>query len=186
MGGAVAVDGAGVVAVALVILVLAGASIAGRRVLLERGGGTVECGLRRPSADGSWAAWRLGVARYRHDQLSWHQILGVRMRPYEILARGSLTVVSRRRPEPQEVSSLGADTVIVRCTARTASGTTSGAEPEQQVELAMGEAAMTGFLAWLEAAPRDPYRRRLARAVTVRRPASTARRRRRCSPAGRG
>jgi len=101
--------------------------------------------------------------------------------------RGSLTVVSRRRPEPQEVSSLGADTVIVRCTARTASGTTSGAEPEQQVELAMGEAAMMGFLAWLEAAPRDPYRRRLsAGAVTARRPASTARRRDRCSPAGRG
>ena len=183
-----AVDGAGVVAVALLIVVLAGASIAGRRVLLERGGGTVECGLRRPSVDGSWPSWRLGVARYRHDELSWHQIFGLRMRPYEMLGRSSLTVVSRRRAEPSEVSSLGADAVIVRCIARAAPGRTSGGtQTVQQVELAMGEAAMMGFLAWLEAAPRDPYRRRLsAGAVTARRPASTARRRDRCSPAGRG
>lgn len=170
MGGTLAVDGAGVVAVALLIVVLGGICIAGRRVLLERGGGTVDCGLRRPSADGSWPPWRLGVARYQRDELSWHQIFGVRMRPYETLARSSLNVVSRRRPEPSEASTVGSDAVIVRCTARgapgrsgarAAPGASAASGADEQVELAMGEAAMTGFLAWLEAAPHDPYRRRL-------------------------
>lgn len=188
MGETLAVDGAGVVAVVLVIVVLAGVGIAGRRTLLERGGGTVECGLRRPCGDGSWPAWRLGVARYRRDELSWHQIFGVRLRPDEILARSSLTVLSRRRPAPAEINSLGPDAVIVRCTANGAGGTcetggtgglgeakaedsaSAGGAPDataRQLELAMGEAAMTGFLAWLEAAPRDPYRRGLPPAVSA-------------------
>lgn len=170
MGGTLAFDGAGVVALVLLIALLAGIGIAGRRTLLERGGGTVECGLRRAAGDGSWPAWRLGVARYRRDELRWHQIFGVRLRPDEILARSGLTVVSRRRPAPPEVGSLGADAIIVRCTARDAAGPAEAAEGKEaaahktagQVELAMGEAAMTGFLAWLEAAPRDPYRRGLS------------------------
>lgn len=200
MGGTLAVDGAGVVAVVLVIVLLAAIGIAGRRVLLDRGGGTVECGLRRPAGDGSWPTWRLGVARYARDKLCWHQIFGVRLRPDETLARGSLTVLSRRRPVPSEINSLGADAVIVQCKANGAVGSAGAGEAGEaaaatagEVELAMGEAAMTGFLAWLEAAPRDPYRRRLAPvsavpgpAVTGRRRASTARRRDHRSPAGRG
>lgn len=169
MRATLAVDGAGVLVVALVVVLLAGFVIAGRRILLDRGGGTVECGLRRPSGDGSWPTWRLGVARYGRNDLSWHHIFGVRLRPDEILARSGLTVVSRRRPAPSEITSLGADTVIVQCRtdgivarpvqARPQVAAASGAGV---LELAMGEAAMTGFLAWLEAAPRDPYRRGLA------------------------
>ena len=167
MGGTLAIDGAGLVAVVLLVVLLAGIGIAGRRALLERGGGTVECGLRRPAVDGSWPAWRLGVARYRRDELRWHQVFGVRLRPDETLARSGLTVVSRRRPAPSEVGSLGPDAVIVRCAARGAAGPAGAmksagtAGTAGQVELAMGEAAMTGFLAWLEAAPQGPYRRAL-------------------------
>jgi Protein of unknown function (DUF2550) len=167
VGGTLAFDGAGVLVVVVTGVLLAGIGIAGRRALLERGGGTVECGLRQPAADGSWPAWRLGVARYRRGELRWHQIFGLRLRPDETFARSGLTVLSRRLPAPGEAASLGSDAVIVRCTARGAPGPAGAAEQEQaaagagQVELAMGEAATTGFLAWLEAAPQDPFRRRL-------------------------
>ncbi|MEA2631117.1 MAG: hypothetical protein QOE66_1336, partial [Chloroflexota bacterium] len=56
MGGALALDAAWLFAAFLVILVLAAAGIAGRRFLLERGGGSVECGLRKENG-----SWRLGV-----------------------------------------------------------------------------------------------------------------------------
>ena len=58
MGGALALDAAWLFAAFLVILTLAAVGIAARRFLLERGGGTVECGLRR----GPDASWRLGLA----------------------------------------------------------------------------------------------------------------------------
>jgi len=144
VGGALAFDAAGVFAAFLLLLVLAGIGIAARRVMLERGGGTVECGLRRPGADGSWQPWHLGVARYQRDELRWHQIFGVLLRPDAVLARRSLTVVSRRRPDAAETVSLGPDAVIVEC---------QEGPLAQPVELAMGEGALTGFLAWLEAAP---------------------------------
>ena len=57
MGGSLALDAAWLFAAFLVLLVLAAAGIAVRRYLLERGGGTVECGLRKPGGP-----WRLGVA----------------------------------------------------------------------------------------------------------------------------
>jgi hypothetical protein len=154
VGGTLAVDGAGVFAVALLIVVLAAVGIAGRRVLLERGGGTVECGLRRPAEDGSWPAWRLGVARYHYDELHWHQIFGIRLRPDESLARSGLMVVSRRRPVPAEMNSLGSDAIIAQCRAWEPVRPGGPVQQAGMVEFAMGEEAMTGFLAWLEAAPR--------------------------------
>jgi Protein of unknown function (DUF2550) len=144
VGGALAFDAAGVFAVFLLLLVLAGTGIAARRVMLDRGGGTVECGLRRLAADGSWQPWHLGVARYQRDELRWHQIFGVHLRPDAVLARRNLIVVSRRRPDAAETVSLGPDTVIVEC---------QEGPLAQPVQLAMGEGALTGFLAWLEAAP---------------------------------
>ncbi len=192
MGETLAVDGAGVVVVLLVVVLLAAIGIAGRRVLLDRGGGTVECGLRRPRTDGSWPRWRLGVARYRRDELWWHQIFGMRLRPDEVVDRGGLTVLDRRGPVPAESSSLGADTVIVRCRTSGAARPAEAMDPVADddaagsVELAMSEAAMTGFLAWLEAAPRYPYRRRLPPEASGRRRASTARRHDRRSRGGPG
>jgi F0F1-type ATP synthase, epsilon subunit (mitochondrial delta subunit) len=59
VGGALALDAAWLFAAFLIILILAAVGIAARRFLLERGGGTVECGLRR-GPNGSWrSAWRL-------------------------------------------------------------------------------------------------------------------------------
>ena len=144
MDGTLAFDAASIFAVFLLLIVLAGTGIALRRVMLERGGGTVDCGLRRQAADGSWLAWRLGVARYQRDELRWHLIFGVLLRPDFVLARRGLVIVTRRHPDAAEKVSLGGEAVIVEC---------REGPQAQPVELAMSEDALTGFLAWLEAAP---------------------------------
>ena len=141
MGGSTIVDAGWLIAVILVFLVIAAVAVGGRRALIERGGGTVDCGLRRPGDD---HAWRLGVASYQPDELHWHQVFGLMLRPDESFPRRTLTVVSRRPPDSDEANSLGPDMVVVECQ------TGERAEP---MELAMSESALTGFLAWLEAAP---------------------------------
>ena len=73
---ALALDAAWIFAAFLVVVVLAAAAIAGRRILLDRGGGTVECGLRRPGG-----TWRLGVAAYGADELRWYDGVGVLLIP---------------------------------------------------------------------------------------------------------
>jgi hypothetical protein len=141
VGGSAAFDAGWLLAVVLILLVLAAVAVAGRRALLERGGGTVECGLRRPGPGGSW---RLGVASYQPDELRWHQVFGLLLRPDEIFPRRMLTVVSRRSPDDAEAASLGPGRIIVEC---------RSGEHAEPMELAMSESALTGFLAWLEGAP---------------------------------
>jgi Protein of unknown function (DUF2550) len=138
VGEALALDAAWLFAVFLMILVLAAVGIAARRYLLERGGGTVECGLREPGG-----SWRLGVASYQRDELNWFGVFGVSMRPEEVFPRRDLAVVSRRRPTDAEVSILGPGMIVVEFSF-------GGGGP---VELALGESALTGLLAWLEAGP---------------------------------
>ena len=140
MGGALALDAAWLFAAFLVILTLAAVGIAARRFLLERGGGTVECGLRR-GPDGSW---RLGLASYRPEELWWFGALGMTMRPDVVFPRRDLTVVSRRLPTEAEAASLGPGMIVVECKVGEDTGT---------IELALGEEALTGLLSWLEAAP---------------------------------
>ncbi len=139
MGGALALDAAWLFAAFLILLILAAGAIAIRRFLLERGGGTVECGLRKGNG-----SWRLGVASYQREELCWFGIFGLSMRPQEVFPRRDLTVVSRRLPAEAEVATLGPGMIVVECKLGEDSGT---------VELAMGEAALTGLLSWLEAAP---------------------------------
>jgi Protein of unknown function (DUF2550) len=146
VGGALAFDAAGILAAVLLILVLAASGIAARRFLLERGGGTIDCGLRRPVGEGPW---RLGLASYQRDELHWYHLFGVRLRPQAVLERRTLTAVSRRLPGPAEAARLGPGLIVVECSVGGSGGS---------VELAMSEAALTGFLAWLEAAPPGSYR----------------------------
>jgi Protein of unknown function (DUF2550) len=110
VGGALALDAAWLFAAFLVILVLAAAGIAGRRFLLERGGGSVECGLRKENG-----SWRLGVALYRGEELCWYGIFGLSVRPDEVLPRRDLEVVSRRLPTEAEAASLGPGMIVVEC-----------------------------------------------------------------------
>ena len=158
MGEGLALDAAWLLAAFLVILVLAAAGIAARRFLLERGGGTVECGLRKENG-----SWRLGVARYRREELCWYGIFGLSVRPDEVFPRRDLTVVSRRLPTDGEAAILGPGMIVVECrlgedgesAGPVLAGPARAGTPGQSrtVELAMGEAALTGLLAWLEAAP---------------------------------
>jgi Protein of unknown function (DUF2550) len=174
VGGALALDTAWLFAAFLIILVLAAVGIASRRFLLERGGGTVECGLRR----GPNGSWRLGVASYQREELNWFGALGLTMRPDVVFPRRDLTVVSRRLPTEAEAVSLGPGMIVVECRlgedsgqfgpvpddargpgaapgpdVAPGSGLAGGPSPGGTVELAMGEEALTGLLAWLEAAP---------------------------------
>jgi Protein of unknown function (DUF2550) len=176
-GGALALDAAWLFAAFLVILIVAAASIAARRFLLERGGGTVECGLRKGSGP-----WRLGLASYQREELCWFGIFGLSMRPDEVFPRRDLTVVSRRLPSDAEAASLGPGMIVVECklgedgsqlgphdsggAPASGSGSGSGGAPGRApasasaaapgdaiVELALGEEALTGLLSWLEASP---------------------------------
>jgi hypothetical protein len=121
------------------VVVTAAAAIAVRRTLIERGG-SVECGLRNEPA----RRWRLGLAEYRPDELRWYPVFGVLLRPSAVFTRHGLNVVTRRPAELQEVPGLGPGTMVVECDTGAGDG---------QVELALSQDALTGFLAWLEAAP---------------------------------
>ncbi|HEX3965590.1 MAG TPA: DUF2550 domain-containing protein [Trebonia sp.] len=128
-------------AAVIVLIVVAAAVLATRRYWLERGGGTVECGLRRPPGRG---AWRLGVVSYQRHELRWHGALGVALRPEHVFARRSVEVTSRRLVDPAETAVLDPTWIVVE--AKTGTG-------QDPVELAMSDQALTGLLAWLEAAP---------------------------------
>jgi CO/xanthine dehydrogenase Mo-binding subunit len=73
-----------------------------------RGGGTVECGLRRPGG-----TWRLGVAAYGADELRWYNGVGVLLTPEEVLSRRTLSITSRRDADAAEAVSLGSGKVVV-------------------------------------------------------------------------
>jgi len=75
-------------------------------------------------------------------------------------------VVSRRPPTEAEAASLGPGMIVVECRLgedsgqfapapgqASASGPGGAPGPGGSVELALGEEALTGLLAWLEAAP---------------------------------
>jgi hypothetical protein len=141
VSGSLAFDAAWLFAAFLALLVFAAGFIATRRFLLERGGGTVECGLRKGTGP-----WRLGVASYQLDELRWFNAFGISQRPVETFPRRDLAVISRRSPDLAEATTLGSGRVVVEC--RLATGDT--------VELALADSALTGLLAWLEAAPPGP------------------------------
>jgi len=152
VGGALAFDAVRLLAAVLIAFALVASGIAGRRFLLGRGGAAVDCGLRRPAGEGPW---RLGVVSYQRDELLWYRVFGVVLRPGEILQRRGLTVVSRRPAAPAEEASLGAigpALIVVECQLGDGGS----------VELAMSQPALTGFLAWLEAAPPGFHLDRLA------------------------
>lgn len=148
MGGALT-DAVWVFAVVLALIVLAAVALASRRYLLERSGGTVDCALRWPDGVG---AWRLGVLAYQHDSLRWYGALGVLLRPEYVFHRRALSVIAQRPAEPSEVVALGSDRIVVSVAIKPQADD-AASPPGEQVELAMTDQALTGFLAWLEASP---------------------------------
>ncbi|MFF3320792.1 DUF2550 domain-containing protein [Streptomyces sp. NPDC002889] len=116
-----------------------------RRRLIQRSGGTFDCSLRwnvPEKTDLSGKGWVYGVARYSGDRIEWFRVFSYALRPRRVLERSAIEVLARRTPEGEEELALLSDAVVLGCRHR---GT--------YLELAMSEDALTGFLAWLEAAP---------------------------------
>ncbi|WP_433403366.1 DUF2550 domain-containing protein [Streptomyces sp. CA-146814] len=134
------------VGVSVIVLVLVGLFVFGlRRRLIQRSGGTFDCSLRwdvSEEADPSGKGWVYGVARYSGDRVDWFRVFSYAPRPRRGLERSAIEVIARRLPEGEEELALLSDSVVLGCLHR---GT--------RLELAMSEDALTGFLAWLEAAP---------------------------------
>ncbi|MFF4949195.1 DUF2550 domain-containing protein [Streptomyces chattanoogensis] len=134
----------------VVVLVLLGLFVFGlRRRLIQRSGGTFDCSLRwnvpdspDKGTDPSGKGWIYGVARYNGDRIEWFRVFSYAPRPRRILERASIEVLQRRTPQGEEELALLSDSIVLACSHR---GT--------RLELAMSEDALTGFLAWLEAAP---------------------------------
>ena len=132
--------------VVLLIVCLCLGYLVFRRVRLMRGGG-VDLSLRRrpaavsPPRDAS-AGWHAGVGRYRGDCMEFHRLTSFRPGASVALDRTELEILDRREPVGAETYVMPAASAVLRCRSR-------GAD----VELAMTPGVLTGFLAWLEAAP---------------------------------
>ncbi|MGW0708872.1 DUF2550 domain-containing protein [Streptomyces sp. NPDC002643] len=132
-----------------IALVVVGLFVFGlRRRLIQRSGGTFDCSLRwnapeKPEkGDENGKGWGYGVARYNGDRIEWYRVFSYSPRPRRVLERSAIEVAGRRTPEGEEELALLSDAVILACLHR-----------GSRLELAMSEDALTGFLAWLEAAP---------------------------------
>ncbi len=131
MGEDLALIGSVLVALTLPLL-LGAAALSIRRGAIRRPGGAVTCSLRRDQR------WHSGVAAYRTDQLAWFPAIGFGLRPDLTVARQSMRLVERRLTGPD----VPAGTTVARFEA--------GADT---LLLAMSPGALTGLLAWIEAAP---------------------------------
>jgi hypothetical protein len=126
----------------LLLLVGYGAGLMVRRRIRARHGGTFELS-HRLSAGADGRGWALGMGRYVDERLEWFRIFSLSPRPRAAWEREQLSYDGRREPLGVEQASLYPDHVVIRC------HSVSGAV----VELAMSEASLTGFQAWLEARP---------------------------------
>ena len=135
----------GWILVGLVVAVLLGvALLSARRMAIRRPGGAVSCGLRR-AAD---PHWRRGIAAYRVDQLCWFRAVGFGLRPVAAFDRRTLHLVAKHPVGPAGDRVPEAGAVVVEFAA--------GADDETFL-LALSRDALTGLLAWLEAAPQHGF-----------------------------
>jgi hypothetical protein len=116
-----------------------------RREVISRGGGTIDMNLRL-STFVSGRGWSSGLGRFAGEQLRWYRMFSFGFRPRRVLTRHELVVEDRRIPEGPERLSMPDGWIIVRCIGRAGASSV-------EVELAMAESALTGFLSWLESAP---------------------------------
>ena len=131
-------DSAGVL---LLCVLFYGLALVIRRRWIARHGGTFEFSVRVRSQKAG-RGWVLGVGRYSGDLLEWFRIFSLVPRPKQVFRRLDLEYVGRREPIGAEAYSLYSGHIIVSCST-----------PAGPREVAMSPDALTGFLAWLEAAP---------------------------------
>ena len=131
-------DAAGVV---LLLVLVYGTCLVVRRRWISRQGGTFEFSIRVRS-NKAGRGWILGVGRYSGGVLEWFRIFSLAPRPKRTFRRADLEYVGSREAVGAEAYSLYSGHVIVSCQT-----------PDGALEVAMSPDALTGFLAWLEAAP---------------------------------
>ena len=139
---------ADVAGVLLLLVLLYGIALVVRRRFLSRHGGTFEFSVRVRSGRAG-RGWVLGLGRYSGGDLEWFRIFSPLPRPRRTFRRSELEYLGRRDPGGVESYSLYSGHIIVSC--RTPTG---------PLEVAMSPEALTGFLAWLEAAPPGQRNRR--------------------------
>jgi hypothetical protein len=128
----------------LIVLVGLGAVYL-RREVISRAGGTIDMNLRL-STFVPGRGWSSGLGQFAGEQLRWYRVFSFGFRPRRVLTRHGLVVEDRRTPEGPERLAMPDGWIIVRCSGRVGSSSV-------EVELAMAESALTGFLSWLESAP---------------------------------
>jgi hypothetical protein len=127
--------------VLLVLPLLYGVALIVRRRLIARNGGTFELSYRMRTAHPG-RGWLLGLGRYSGDTLEWFRIFSLSPRPRMSWSRQNMTYSGRRELVGAEEMSLYAGHVVVCCST-----------PDGPFEIAMSEASLTGFQAWIEAGP---------------------------------
>jgi hypothetical protein len=120
----------------LLVLLLFGVYL--RRVMLRRGGGTIELSLRM-RASAPHGGWVLGVGQFVGDELRWYRVFSLAPRPRRRMSRRDLQVERRREPVGGETLALMQGSVVMELSSA-----------DGAVALAMEPRAVTGFLAWLE------------------------------------
>ncbi|GIE79743.1 hypothetical protein Aph02nite_56930 [Actinoplanes philippinensis] len=132
----------GICVVALLALLFA---IFFRRRLLMLGGGTIRLQVHINTIVPG-RGWSPGLGQFVGDELRFHRMFSLAIRPKRVLDRRFLTVEERRLPAGPERLAMPGHWVVLRC--RTA---------DSEIEIAMADTTVTGFLSWLEAGPpRDP------------------------------
>ena len=113
-----------------------------RRRLLMVGGGTIRLQVR-VSTMVPGRGWSTGVGQFVGDELRFHRMFSLAFRPKRVLDRTVLLVEEERGPDGPERLTMPASWSVLRCR--------NGDDGE--IEIAMAESTVTGFLSWLEAGP---------------------------------
>jgi hypothetical protein len=135
------------VGIAAIILLAGLVVIFARREIIARRGGTIGMSMRL-STMVQGRGWAPGLGRFTAEDLRWYRLFSVGLRPRRVLSRHGLEILERRRPEGAERHVVPDGWIVVRCKGATRSS-------ESAVELAIAESALSGFLSWVESAPRS-------------------------------
>ena len=113
-----------------------------RRRLLMVGGGTIRLQVR-VSTMVPGRGWSTGIGQFVGDEFRFHRMFSLAVRPKRVLDRTVLVVEESRAPDGPERLTMPAHWAVLRCRNGEAG----------EIEIAMAESTVTGFLSWLEAAP---------------------------------
>ncbi len=128
----------GICVVAALVLLFA---VFFRRRLLMGGGGTIRLQIRVTTMVPG-RGWSTAIGQFAGGELRIHRLFSFAFRPKRILDRGSTAIEEQRRPEGPERLTIAGHWVILRLSTDI-----------DEIEIAMAESTVTGFLSWLEAAP---------------------------------